>query len=225
MANAISDILDEYAYDVKGHAIEVTRAMAEQGAKALRRASKEAFPKGRPFALLFEIKGDKHHIRRALYNCTASRPAIDGKNEENKSVQTEKLSFEAIPLPKDGLVKGDSGDNVDATVYANWFSAVYLPSAAASVARLSALSITGVTLTPAFSAYEFDYAAVTTDSTNVVTATGADSASVQLLVNGESHTSGSAATWSTGINTVVAIATKTGCEGRTYTINVTKTSA
>lgn len=179
----------------------------------------------KPFALMFEFDGDQKHIRHVLYNCTAGRTAVEGKtNEDKRSVQTEKLNIKAAPLPN-GLVKVRTGDNTDAAVYENWYNSVYTPNASASVARLSALTITGVTLTPAFSPYEFAYAAVTSDSSNAVTATGDTGTSVQLLVNGESHTSGSAATWNTGINTIVAIVTKSGCESRTYTVNVTKNAA
>lgn len=179
----------------------------------------------KPFALLFEFDGDKKHIRHVLYNCTASRPKIEGKtNEATKTVQTETLSIKAAPLP-DGVVKAKTGDNTDATVYAGWYNAVYVSASAGSVARLSSLTITGVTLSPAFSAYEYAYAAETSDATNAVSAAGADSASVQLLVNGTAHTSGESATWNTGINTVVAIVTKSGCQSTTYTVNVTKAAS
>ena len=57
------------------------------------------------FALLFEFDGDQKHIRHVLYNCSASRPGIEGKtNEDSKEVQTEKLSLKAVPL-SNGMVK------------------------------------------------------------------------------------------------------------------------
>ena len=83
-----------------------------------------------PFALLFEFDGDVKHIRHVLYNCSASRPGIEGKtNEENREVQTETLSIKATPLAS-GVVKAKTGDSTDAAVYADWYQAVYMPSIA-----------------------------------------------------------------------------------------------
>lgn len=80
------------------------------------------------FALLFEFDGDKKHIRHVLYNCAASRPGIEGKtNEESREVQTETLAIKATPLAN-GMVKAKTGNTTDATVYAGWYKAVYMPS-------------------------------------------------------------------------------------------------
>ena len=63
------------------------------------------------FALLFEFSGDKKKIRHCMYYCTAARPTIEGKtNEDSKEVQTESLEITATPLPS-GLVKVKTGAN------------------------------------------------------------------------------------------------------------------
>ena len=87
------------------------------------------------FALLFEFDGDQKHIRHVLYNCSASRPGIEGKtNEDSKEVQTETLALKAAPLAN-GMVKAKTGNTTDATAYNDWYKAVYMPTeeAAASL--------------------------------------------------------------------------------------------
>lgn len=83
------------------------------------------------FALLFEFDGDIRKIRHVLYNCTASRPTIESKtNEDEKEVQTETLTIKARPMA-DGYVKAKTGDATTDTVYNNWYKSVYQPTAAA----------------------------------------------------------------------------------------------
>ena len=90
------------------------------------------------FALLFEFDGDQKHLRHVLYNCSASRPGIEGKtNEDSKEVQTEKLSLKAVPLAN-GMVKAKTGNTTDATTYADWYKAVYVPAAESDGATQSA---------------------------------------------------------------------------------------
>ena len=84
------------------------------------------------FALLFEFDGDVKKIRHVLYNCSASRPKIESKtNEESREVQTETLSVKARPLAS-GYVKAKTGDNTTDAVYTAWYDAVYQPNAAAA---------------------------------------------------------------------------------------------
>ena len=95
----------------------------------------DASAQGEKFALLFEFDGDQKHIRHVLYNCSASRPGIEGKtNEDSKEVQTETLAIKAAPLAN-GMVKAKTGNTTDATAYNNWYKAVYMPTeeAAASL--------------------------------------------------------------------------------------------
>ena len=173
------------------------------------------------FALLFEFDGDRKHIRHVLYNCSASRPGIEGKtNEDSKEVQTETLTIKATPLP-DGKVKAKTGNTTNATAYNGWYSAVYLPQATAD-ATLSALTIGALALTPEFSPNVTSYAASTTNATNTITATAsAAGATVAITVNGTAVQSGSAATWEAGENTVEIVVTN-GTASKTYTVVVTK---
>jgi len=68
----------------------------------------------------------------------------------------------------------------------------------------------------------YEYTASTSNGTNTVTATAAKSgASVAIKVNGQAHTSGSAATWLIGKNTV-EITVKYGTTVKIYTVSVTK---
>lgn len=99
------------------------------------------------FALLFEFDGDIRKIRHVLYNCSASRPTIESKtNEEDKEVQTETLTVKARPMAN-GCVKAKTGDNTTETVYANWYKSVYSPTAVAEeqTAPLSAATTKATT--------------------------------------------------------------------------------
>lgn len=79
------------------------------------------------FALLFEFDGDVRKIRHVMYNCSAARPSISSKtNEEGKEVQTENLTIKSRPLV-DGLVKAKTGDSTTDVVYRKWYEKVYLP--------------------------------------------------------------------------------------------------
>ena len=101
------------------------------------------------FALLFEFDGDQKHIRHVLYNCSASRPGIEGKtNEDSKEVQTETLTIKATPLAN-GMVKAKTGNTTDATVYNDCYKAVFMPSAAAEAAVQSVAKTTSTTTTSA----------------------------------------------------------------------------
>lgn len=82
------------------------------------------------FALLFEFDGDVRKIRHVLYNCSASRPSIESKtNEDEKEVQTETLTVKARPLAS-GYVKAKTGDSTTEAVYNNWYKSVYEPQSA-----------------------------------------------------------------------------------------------
>ena len=92
------------------------------------------------FALLFEFDGDVRKIRHVLYNCSASRPSIESKtNEDEKEVQTETLTVKARPLAS-GYVKAKTGDSTTEAVYNDWYKSVYQPTAEVAVAKSSTTS-------------------------------------------------------------------------------------
>ena len=94
------------------------------------------------FALLFEFDGDVRKIRHVLYNCSASRPSIESKtNEDEKEVQTETLTVKARPLAS-GYVKAKTGDSTTEAVYNDWYKSVYQPTAEVAVAKSSMTSST-----------------------------------------------------------------------------------
>ena len=187
------------------------------------------------FALLFEFDGDVRKIRHVLYKCAASRPGIESQtNEEEVEVKTETLSIKATPLAN-GYVKAKTGDDTTDAVYQNWYSAVYLPASGGDDPEpepepepddgtdLASLTIGSLTLTPAFDADTTAYTASTTNATNTITAVAEDAeAEVAITVNGNAHTSGQAATWTAGENTVRVVVTK-GNATKAYTVTVTKT--
>ena len=187
------------------------------------------------FALLFEFDGDVRKIRHVLYKCAASRPGIESQtNEEEVEVKTETLSIKATPLAN-GYVKAKTGDDTTDAVYQNWYSAVYLPASGGDDPEpepepepddgtdLVSLTIGSLTLTPAFDADTTAYTASTTNATNTITAVAEDAeAEVAITVNGNAHTSGQAATWTAGENTVRVVVTK-GNATKAYTVTVTKT--
>lgn len=88
--------------------------------------------------------------------------------------------------------------------------------------RLSSLTVGNLTLSPAFDKNIIYYTAETSDATNTITAVSKDTeASVSIKNGSSSVTSGSAATWTSGQNTV-KITVSNGGSSRTYTVVVEK---
>ena len=81
------------------------------------------------FAMMFEVNGDAHAVRRVFYNCAVSqRPTVESQTkQDNLEPGTETLSLTVDPR-EDGLVKSATGDDTDATVYRNWYKSVYIPA-------------------------------------------------------------------------------------------------
>ena len=84
----------------------------------------------KPFALLFQIDGDKTNNMYCLYNCNATRPSVAAStNSENKEPKTESCTISAVPLAN-GNVKASTTATTTEEVRNNWFKKVYEKPAA-----------------------------------------------------------------------------------------------
>lgn len=89
----------------------------------------------KPFALLFEFTTDDKAQKYVLYNCVASRPNISGNTKaESTEVSTETINITASSIYNEELdanIVKAKADNT-ASAYANWYSAVWQPTASPS---------------------------------------------------------------------------------------------
>lgn len=85
-------------------------------------------PTTKAFALLFQFEGDANAVRHVLYNCTATRPALNSNTTgETKEPVTETITVTASPAPDTNLLHAYLAESTD-TAYTGWFSAVYTPA-------------------------------------------------------------------------------------------------
>ena len=99
----------------------------EVDSSGIRYENAEAKPA--PFALMFEFDGDENAIRHCLYNCTATRPTLEGETKEEAiEPKTETCTIAASPLP-DGNVKASTGPTTDSAKYQSWYASVPVRSA------------------------------------------------------------------------------------------------
>lgn len=87
------------------------------------------------FALMFQFEGDQKAMRHVLYNCTASRPAVNGQTtEETIEPQTETVTITAVAIHNSALDKDIVKARIsqDEAAYDTWFESVYQPSSLAT---------------------------------------------------------------------------------------------
>ena len=124
----VARVIDSFKTDVLGFINSEKHVLLEDaGAEAVH------------FALLFQFEGDKKATRHVMYNCTATRPST-GSSTKNETVEpgTESLDIRATSIYVAGIsdgkdiVKAESVEGTDATVYSSWFTNVYVPTGVAS---------------------------------------------------------------------------------------------
>ena len=105
--------VDEFKKEIMGYVEDKNKVLFE---------NKDATFK--PFALMFEFKGDTKKTRHVLYNANTSRGKVAGKTVADKTeVETEELSLKATPCEETGMVKASCYEGTEQ--YNSWFSAVY----------------------------------------------------------------------------------------------------
>lgn len=88
-----------------------------------------AFAEPKPFALLYEISGDKKASRRVMYNCAVGRPGENAQtSEKSKTPQTDTMNLTASALA-DGTVRARTTENTPAATFNDWFKSVWRPGA------------------------------------------------------------------------------------------------
>ena len=87
------------------------------------------------FALIFEFKGDANKTRHVMYNCTASRPSVEGNTKgESIEPQTETIDISASSIYVSAiskyLVKAETTEATATTYYNAWTGTVFVPTTA-----------------------------------------------------------------------------------------------
>jgi len=117
----IALVPDSFRQDILGEDLDATDKVFVENSNV----------NGTAFALLFEFDGDVTGTKHVLYNCTSTRPGLNGKTaEDTKEPDTEKLKISAVPLA-DGKVKARTGSETTTAVRDAWYDTVWLPGAAA----------------------------------------------------------------------------------------------
>lgn len=115
-------IPDEFRTEILGDTVDATDKVVLENALA----------NPSPFALLFEFDGDRKAIKHVLFNCTATRPNVEGSTTtESKEPSTETMTLAATPLPN-GNVKAKTGNETPENVYNDWYKNVWQPGASNS---------------------------------------------------------------------------------------------
>ena len=118
----IAKVTEQFRQDVLGEELEATDSVLIE--------KQDAKPKN--FALMFEFDGDQKATRHLLYNCSASRPSVTSSTRTDAvEPSTAELTFIASPREEDKAVKVSTTGDTEATVYDNWYDAVYEPGTTA----------------------------------------------------------------------------------------------
>lgn len=116
----VARVIDTFEADVLGVVTDKNGALVEI-----------ASVQPKQFALLFQFEGDESATRHVLYNCTVTRPEVSGQTvEDSIEPQTETLNLTATTVYntsyEENIVKAKAPKT--AAAYAEWFTAVHVPT-------------------------------------------------------------------------------------------------
>lgn len=120
----IADIPEKFRTDILGEKKDKNGALIESSNVEIA-----------PFALMYQVEGDKSGRRCVYYNTTVSRPSSEASTvEESKEPKTDTLSITTSPRATDKKVRAIlEKTEENATVYDNFYEKVYEEDAEASV--------------------------------------------------------------------------------------------
>lgn len=209
-------ITDEMYYDLFGYIHDGTKEIDYQVTD----------PVTTTVALGYETSGNEGKIRGVRYNVKFTAPS-QASNTMTDSTNPDTVTVNYTAIGRDFTIDGNvrnvlkSHTNEGSASYDTFWNSVVTPSATTKSARLSALTLQNVTLSPTFSSGTTIYSGSTASSSGTITATAVDSenAEVNIIVNGSAYSS--SASYSAGANTVVVVVTNDEAV-QTYTVIVNK---
>lgn len=211
-----TNISDDNAVLVFGHKAVEGRVVCNAGDSA---------PEGRfAYYRTVMVNGVKKFKAFGYYR---TRAQLGNEEDQTKgtsiSFATDSLTLDVMTLDNGDWREYETfDDEADARAFVNEFCEVDEANASAA---LASLALGSLQLTPAFNPGITEYRATTSNATNTVTAEAADDGATVTITNGTTAvTSGNAATWATGVNTVT-ITVVNGTASKVYTVLVTKTAS
>lgn len=135
----IMNITDEFRQDILNETVDTNGVQIEN-----------SDAQGAEFALMFQFEGDVSARRHIMWRCKADRPNVESDTKEDKiAPKTDKLSLKAMARENDHNVKGFVDNKTEtASVYSNWYNAVYQPiNAVPSTATVNLASAEDIAVT------------------------------------------------------------------------------
>ncbi len=121
----IALLSEEFRTSILGELSPATGLMVESGNAV-----------NKPFALGFQIDGDKGNTKYWMYHCTAKRPKLEsGTNTDSTEVATTELEFTANPRTNDTAVKISA--EAEYSGHATFLNAVVEPTVTSGVSVAS----------------------------------------------------------------------------------------